>query len=832
MRKAILLSALLLLPAVWADSSEIWLIEVEDMLGNPVDDCDVYFTDPWTGAVTAEPNGAMYQPSAICEGYVVLWHEPIASSQNLVVLSAYPIIEDLFEVNGAHTISAMGSSWSIAVENGSVDAPQIPLIVVGKGGSEVRISQSEITIPNITNSYNLSGEYNASISVKAIHTGSGEIIDWQNDQNLTVGEYGSGWTARVYHQGLPIGVSSWPPSSTWIYEQINSTVTTGMATLSFIDSLSANQEFNATWNAEHIFSTGLGLPFMPNAEAGIESQINRYLSGDVSRLEMIIETIIYQNGMESLCCEVDHNTVGFSNLVVNSEINLSSDIWGWSESATVNGQRSHLDLIRIDVPFQNDLRQMTPLNIVTDGTWQYLSSPLYDWIGGHPSNFTLQRNEVSITGLYTITLGQNEAPLINLSEEYALDWRNTSYEFVPVISDAPLSIHDCTWNIGGLSENNSVNLSQFSRDYNLSVSVSCIDEGGMEGWWNESFILDDEDPWINATDLIQEIYPGTFSWDLMVGDDNDDNLRVYWTSNKTLDWWYTGDLLETSFYADSSVNTISDNITERHKAREPVEYWLSAEVTDDAGHTTVGNWTIRLIDNNGPVILHQLQEYDGNDWQLSTNSKVGEKLRLDLTESFDDYSAVENLTFNISLPDRILAESISWEEAQFFELPELGVGYHLLHVLAVDDKGNMGGDYLGIPINPPDKRNLEIVEIKYSGEDLSPGDNQFWVVVQNHGALTTPFTVCSGKQCIDSEVLGSTFVSNGTISIPINVELGWFETFSVNLAYPDDDNNTVVKNYNSEFETGPGISSLELIAIVFVMVLGIMWLRSRNQSRV
>ena len=71
MRKAILLSALLLLPAVWADSSDIWLIEVEDMLGNPVDDCDVYFTDPWTGAVTAEPNGAMYQPSAICEGYVV-----------------------------------------------------------------------------------------------------------------------------------------------------------------------------------------------------------------------------------------------------------------------------------------------------------------------------------------------------------------------------------------------------------------------------------------------------------------------------------------------------------------------------------------------------------------------------------------------------------------------------------------------------------------------------------------------------------------------------------------------------------------------------------------
>jgi hypothetical protein len=799
-------------------------------LGNHITDCDISISDPWTGATLSEPSGAMYQPSATCDGYVVMWHKPIPTSQTLVILTAYPVVEDLFSVNGAHTIKALGSTWSISIENGSIDAPQIPLIVIGNGGSEVRISQSEISIPNISTTYNLSGNYSDSVSIKAIHTGSGDIVEWQNN-NLTVGQYGGGWSARVYVDAIPIGNSTWPPSTNWIDNQLNTTSSFGSATLSFLGSLSKNQQFNATWSAEHKFSTGLGLPFIPDADSGIESQINRFLSGDVNQLETILETMVFIDGIESLCCEVDHNDVLFSNLSITSEIDLSNDIWGWNESATLTGQRSHIDIIRIDVPFQNDLRQTTPLTIQTDGSWQFLSSPLNEWISGTPSDFTIQRDETSIIGMYTVSLGKNQAPIVNLTEKIALPWEDISYEFIPMISDAAMSIHTCVWDIGGISDNSSVNLSQFDRDYNLSVSVQCTDEGGMQGWWNDSFVLDDEDPWVNASDDVQEINPGLFVWDLMIGDDNDENLSVYWTSNKTFEWWYNGDFLETSFYVDSSVNTINDNISERHKARNPVEYWLSAEITDDAGHTIIGNWTIRLLDNSGPVIIHHLEEFNGEEWGPLTTSRVGDKLRIDITESFDDYSAIENLTFNITIQDEVIAEGLSWQEAQYFELPEIEVGYQLIHVLATDDQGNQGGAFFGISMNPSESRDIEIVKIEFSGEELSPGNNQFWVVVQNNGATSTPFTICSENECVDSEVTGSTFVSTGTISVPMNVELGWFDTFSVNLAYPDDDNNTVVKTYASEYETGAGISALELFMIVTALVIGIMWLRVRNKSR-
>ena len=192
MRRVFLLAFLLLLPSAWADFGESWHIEVEDILGNQITDCDISISDPWTGATLSEPSGAMYQPSATCDGYVVMWHKPVPTSQTLVILTAYPVVEDLFSINGAHTIKALGSTWSISIENGSIDAPQIPLIVIGNGGSEVRISQSEISIPNITTTYNLSGNYSDSVSVKAIHTGSGDIVEWQ-DNNLTVGEYGEGF---------------------------------------------------------------------------------------------------------------------------------------------------------------------------------------------------------------------------------------------------------------------------------------------------------------------------------------------------------------------------------------------------------------------------------------------------------------------------------------------------------------------------------------------------------------------------------------------------------------------------------------------------------------
>ena len=65
----------------------------------------------------------------------------------------------------------------------------------------------------------------------------------------------------------------------------------------------------------------------------------------------------------------------------------------------------------------------------------------------------------------------------------------------------------------------------------------------------------------------------------------------------------------------------------------------------------------------------------------------------------------------------------------------------------------------------------------------------------------------------------------------MKVDLDWFETFSVELSYLDDSNQTVVKHSTSEYNSGIGFGGLELFIVVTVGVLGIVWARSRNGPR-
>ena len=832
MRRALLLVFLLLVPAAWAEESNNWVVEVEDQFGNPIQGCEIRLTEPWTGAEISSPGKGMYQASASCDGYVVMWHPPVHSTQTTIVLQAHPIIEDLFSVNGAHTMQVLGSDWQIEVSDGPVDAPSgIPVILIGDGGSETRNSQSSITIPNATTTYEILGNYSADITVKAIHTGTGSVVNWQ-DQSITVGEYGGGWSARVYDKGMPVGNTTWPPNSQWLDEQINSSSLHGFTEINFTSSLQPNENITGEWNANHIFNTGLGLPFMPGVSAGIESQVNRFLQGDVSQLNSLLESINYYNGKHSLCCLIDNSEVMFSNLNIVSEIDFSSGYWGWNESAEITAQRSSINLLRLEVPFQNDIRQSTPLTIVTDGGWQYLSSPLNEWIDGEPNNFTLQRDETSISGFYTITLGQNSAPVVSISESSALPWENSSYDFVAIVDDAPLSKHTCNWDISGITTNLNVNLSTFQQGSLLPISVTCTDEGGLNGSFSTSLVLDGGYPVLNSTDDLIEIAPGYFELALDISDDHDDELEVYWTSNKSDDWWYEGQVLQTSFSADSNLNSIYDNISERHKQRNQVEYWLVADVTDDVGHTTSENWTVKLTDNNGPVIIAEVEKMDEDgDWiNAPSVNRLGDALRLNLTQSFDDHSSIDKIKFSINMLDQQYTD-LSWSEVQYWELPEFTVGYHEINVAGLDENGNLAGNTFGVAVAPPITRNLEIIDIQASSTEIEPGVNQFWITVQNNGASTTEFILCSDGECVNSIVGPSSFSQPATTIVTMKVDMDWFQTFSVELSYLDDSNQTVVKHSTSEYNSGIGFGGLELFIVVTLGILGIIWARSRNEPR-
>ena len=840
MRRVLLLVFLLLVPSAWAQESNTWMVEVEDPFGNPISDCEITLTEPWTGAEISNPGKGMYQASAKCDGYVVMWHPPVPSTQTTIILQAHPIIEDLFSVSGAHTMQVLGSDWEVEVSDGLVDAPSgVPIVLFGEGGSETRNSQSFITIPNATTTYEIQGNYSEDIMVNAIHSQTGEIIPWE-DQNITVGDYGGGWTARVFFKGVPIGHQTWPPTSQWLEEQLDYSAEHGYAEINFTSSLQPNENITGHWIANHVFNTGLGLPFMPGVSAGIESQVNRFMEGSVSELNALLESINYYNGKHSLCCLIDDSEVIFSNLSIHSDIDFSSGYWGWNESADISAKRSSINLLRLEVPFQNDIRQSTPLSVVTDGSWQYLSSPLNEWIDGIPNYFNLQRDGTSISGYYTITLGQNSAPVVSVDVNKALPWDNTSYNFTAIIEDAPLSNHVCEWNISGLTTNREINLTSFDKNSHLPISVTCTDEGGLNGSFSTELVLDGGNPFINSSNAIMNITSGYFEWELDIGDDHDEDLEVYWTSNKSEDWWYDGQILQTSFSVDSNLNSINDNITERHKQRNKVEYWLAVDVTDDVGHTTSANWTVRLLDNTGPVIIGKIESKGENGtWSEQTSiPRQGEEIRLNLTDSFDDHDSIEKIIFQIqkswadsSANQPPINPLQTWDQVQYIVLPELEVGSHQIAVGGVDQSGNLGGSSFMIAIGPPLEKNLEIIEISAYNNELEPGENKFWITVQNNGASTTEFILCSGNECVGSIVGPSTYLQKTTTVVVMEVDMGWFETFNVELSYLDDANRTVTKYSTSELSTETGIGGLELSIVVVLGVIGIMLIRSRNTPR-
>ena len=161
-----------------------------------------------------------------------------------------------------------------------------------------------------------------------------------------------------------------------------------------------------------------------------------------------------------------------------------------------------------------------------------------------------------------------------------------------------------------------------------------------------------------------------------------------------------------------------------------------------------------IRDRNGPVIIADLEvERNESEWNSSQELfYTSENIRLNLTESFDDHSSIDKIKFSIRIYDNYFTD-LSWSEVQYFELPKLGVGYHQIIIQAEDEAGNIGMNNIGVAISPTSAVDLQIIDIIPSKTEIEPGKNGFWVTVQNNGASTTDFTLCSDGECFDLSLI-------------------------------------------------------------------------------
>ena len=108
-----------------------------------------------------------------------------------------------------------------------------------------------------------------------MHTGSGQVVHMA-DGNLTVGEFGGGWTVESPSSVYQLEPQLGRQPIQWVWDQINHALDSGEATIEFTSSLQPNSVINASWNANYRFNGGLGLAFIPGVEAGIQSQVDRF----------------------------------------------------------------------------------------------------------------------------------------------------------------------------------------------------------------------------------------------------------------------------------------------------------------------------------------------------------------------------------------------------------------------------------------------------------------------------------------------------------------------------------------------------------------------------
>ena len=61
--------------------------------------------------------------------------------------------------------------------------------------------------------------------------------------------------------------------------------------------------------------------------------------------------------------------------------------------------------------------------------------------------------------------------------------------------------------------------------------------------------------------------------------------------------------------------------------------------------------------------------------------------------------------------------------------------------------------------------------------------------------------------------------------------MDWFETFNVELSYLDENGDKVTRYSTSEYSSGIGFGTFELILFVALATMVIIWARSRNEPR-
>ena len=650
----------------------------------------------------------------------------------------------------------------------------------------------------------------------------------------------------------------------------------GNSLFQIFDPFSESSTISAAWYANVSIRDDYGTDLLPDRNIGVRSQIDQHLGdsdGNLSILEIsqfvdLVENARNLSDSELLgCCMVDYAAMspsgrGIEIIVTPPNVGPVGEngSWGWQESTTLTGNTDSRSIRILDIPRVGGIIEEIPLNVVLPDPWEFRYSAMQSIIEGSPDNFLVNRQLAPVTSDIRITLGENVPPTIEASRHTGGDYMiplQSQTEYSGQCIDSALDDTTQWWtlhnngtqvmHIDGSEFEFTPSEHNFSHGEIASVVLHCMDESSSSSNWYDNVQIDGELPIWEASftavidgesnvldssaELLQVPSGSEFYFDFSASDSSLLPVGIEVTMDKSENWRQLGvDNLEfmDRFFQSQEVNGMHINLSERHQAKEPSEYQLMLEVTDDAWNSVTHSWTIRVTDSTGPTIIPEIFS-NGTPISPSSPARASESIMLSLTQSFDDLDAIEDTTWEIKLDGEVIIENADWSEAEQTMLPISEAGTFVLHVTAWDSSGNMGEITWGLVVSPSYGIFISVLDVTVIG-DLVEGETvNIIVTLENAGADLGTGVLCSGLICSDDFLVSAADSSGpGMSNAELYLELD-SSNFDLRIEWTSDSaasNGSLVVEHDFVVEPAWQMP-LQVVMAVVVFLVVLAWLAHR-----
>ncbi|MBJ24426.1 MAG: hypothetical protein CMB64_07135 [Euryarchaeota archaeon] len=666
-----------------------------------------------------------------------------------------------------------------------------------------------------------------------------------------------------------------------IEDEINNTG--GEVELEFIETMSSNTNLSMAWNSYYNFSMHLGVNLLPMNFLGLSGQIDYWFGNkdtilQINEQEQFLEWFSEQGWSDPFfggCCRIDSNFIDIHNMVspLDAWVDLELGIWGWNETSLFSVESGFTGSRLLEIPLQNDIRQLAKMIITTPIDWEFRYSPNFDWIEGSPTNIHVNRSLSGVSGYLPITFAKNTPPIAS-GEILGFSGSSLPLE-MNITLDGSKSLDsshniglgpnlECEWNITQNEIEISIDLTMIwvvnLSEYNflpnstITTKLRCEDPQGLNDTWEKNWYLDITPPnpielfgdaecinrpnimnLLDCEELLVEsskelIFNFSFS------DDGPIDPNVYWTSNH-IDGWYSEEReMNVIYWQGKNTNINFLNSEGHHEQRELAVWNLNVTLLDEVDNTFFKSWNVTVLDGSAPRINLKLMDYN-EELEPLNDINFGDEIFIDINSSYDNIDSIEKVHFVIRLDDEILADSeeIGWDEINSIKVNNIKVGVHELIVNATDSMGNSIETKSQFVVFPAQNVNIISYEATTLGNKLVVGENNLEFRLVNSGGHSYDVIICIQDHCLDSNGYGATIGGYGYSNFTLTFNLN--ESDNLEISYKIIHGSEIIEfnqNYQFDFEDSnenPVILIIAFILVCFCVILFFKITISENREK-